>query len=327
MPIIDAHIHYGDDDPELLDLLAQFDLKLLNITFVDQAHTPWREQATTYNALAQRYPRRFAWCTSFDLPRFDDPHYVDQAVAGLQQDFASGAVACKIWKNVGMEVKTPAGAFFMVDDALFDPIFETIAASGRTLLTHIAEPLACWQPLNEQNPHYGYYSNHPEWHMYGRTNFPSHEELMAARDRVLTKHPKLRMVGAHLASLEWDVDVLAARLDRYPNLAVDISARLIDLVVQDSAKVRQFFLNYQDRILFGTDMVMRQRPSTMNSSERAAALQWLRTTYETHFAYFETTQSLTVRGRTTTGLGLPTPVLEKLYYHNAQHWYPGIEPV
>jgi predicted TIM-barrel fold metal-dependent hydrolase len=242
----------------------------------------------------------------------------------LQQDFAAGAIACKIWKNVGMEVKTPDGAFFMVDDPLLDPIFETIAASGRTLLTHIAEPLACWQPLDAQNPHYGYYSNHPEWHMYGRSDFPSHEALMAARDNVLTKHPKLRTVGAHLASLEWDVDVLAARLDRYPNLAVDISARLVDLAVQDSTKVRQFILNYQDRILFGTDMVMRQRPSTMNLADRESALQWLRTTYELHFAYFETQHALTVRGRATTGVGLPPSVLEKLYFGNAQRWYPGI---
>ena len=57
------------------------------------------------------------------------------------------------------------------------------------------------------------------------------------------------------------------RLDRYPNLAVDISARLGDLAFQDSAKVRDFFLAYQDRILFGTDVVMRQRPSTMSEEK------------------------------------------------------------
>jgi len=325
MSVIDAHIHYGDDDPALLALLAELDLKLLNISLVyDETEHPLHDQITTYGALAQAHPQRFAWCTSFALPDFADPHYVDQVITGLTQNFQAGAVACKIWKNIGMEVRKPSGEFFMVDDPLFDPIFEHLAANGWPLLTHIAEPLECWQPLKPASPHYGYYSQNPEWHMYNRPDFPSHEQLMAARDHVLEKHPKLRMIGAHLGSLEWDVDVVAARLDRYPNFAVDISARLVDLVCQDSDKVREFFIKYQDRVLFGTDVVMRQRPSTMNASDKAAAIQYLRETYETHFAYFDEDQPVTVRGRTTQGLGLPAAVLEKFYWTNAQQWYPGI---
>src|SRR4051812_45557170 len=107
MPLIDAHIHYGDDDPALLTLLAEFDLKLLNICFVNDAQDPWREQADTYQRLAQTHPQRFAWCTSLNLPHFDDPTYIDQAITGLARDFQAGAIACKIWKNIGMDVKNP----------------------------------------------------------------------------------------------------------------------------------------------------------------------------------------------------------------------------
>lgn len=322
--MIDAHIHYGDDAPALLTLLEQLDLKLLNICVAEDAHGQWRSQAATYARLAQTYPQRFAWCTSFDLPRFDDPAYVEQVIAGLDRDFAAGALACKVWKNIGMEVKRPTGEFVMPDDPLFDPIYAHIAARGKTLLTHIAEPLACWQPLNEQNPHYNYYSRHPEWHMYGRSDWPSHEQLMAARDQVLAKHPRLRMVGAHLASLEYDVAVLADRLDRYPNLAVDISARLVDLAIQDSAKVRDFCLRYQDRILFGTDVVMQTAPSTVPIAEQAALITYLRNTYDLHFAYLAGDQPLQVRGRATIGLHLPPAVLDKIYVTNARVWYPGI---
>lgn len=322
--MLDAHIHYGDDAPALLALLEQLDLKLLNICVAEDAHGAWRIQAETYARLAQAYPQRFAWCTSFDLPRVDDPGYVDQVIAGLDADFAAGALACKVWKNIGMEVKRPTGEFIMPDDPLFDPIYAHIAARGKTLLTHIAEPLACWQPLNDRNPHYNYYSRHPEWHMYGRTDFPSHEQLMAARDRVLVKHPQLRMVGAHLASLEYEVDVLAARLDRYPNLAVDISARLVDLAIQDSAQVRDFFLRYQDRILFGTDVVMQTAPSSVPEAEQTPFLTYLRNTYELHAAYLAGDQPLQVRGWATVGLKLPSTVLDKLYRTNAQAWYPGI---
>jgi predicted TIM-barrel fold metal-dependent hydrolase len=147
---------------------------------------------------------------------------------------------------------------------------------------------------------------------------------MAARDRVLAKHPQLRMVGAHLASLEYDVEVLAARLDRYANLAVDISARLVDLANQDSAKVRAFFIRYQDRILFGTDVVMRTRPSTLPPAEHDAAIAALRATYDLHLAYLEGDQPLTVRGFATTGLKLPADVLDRIYRQNTQQWYPGV---
>ena len=322
--MIDAHIHYGDDDPLLLQLLVDFDLKLLNICVAEDAHGGWRDQAVRYQTLATRHPQHFAWCTSIDLPRFDDPLYHDAVIAGLEVDFAAGAVACKIWKNIGMEVRKPDGSFLLVDDPYFDPIFEHLAAKQYPLLTHIAEPLECWQPLKPGSPHYGYYSRNPEWHMYGKSEFPSHEALMAARDQVLVNHPRLRMVGAHLASLEYDVDVLAARLDGHPNLAVDISARLSDLAIQDSAKVRDFCLRYQDRILFGTDVVMRQAPSTMPEAERATAITALRQTYEMHLAYFQGSGPTRVRSYDTQGLALPQSVLDKIYTENTRHWYPRL---
>lgn len=324
MPIIDAHIHYGDDAPELLAVLNEFDIRLLNICFAKDGSDSWHGDRARYRSLAQSRPQRFAWCTSFDLPRLDEPGYVDSVLAGLEQDFAAGAVACKVWKNVGMELRYPDGRFFHVDDPLLSPVFDWLAERGYPLLAHIAEPLDCWLPLREGSPHYGYYSRNPEWHMYTRPDYPSHGELMAARNRVLERHPRLRFIGAHLASLEWDVDVLAETLDRYPNLAVDISARLIDLAVQDSAKVRAFIEKYQERILFGTDVVMRTPLSEMEPEARAQAVDALRIVYTTHFAYFESKGPVTVRDRETVGLGLPAPLLEKLYYTNARAWYPRL---
>jgi predicted TIM-barrel fold metal-dependent hydrolase len=325
--IIDAHIHYGDDAPQLLTLLDELDVMLLNISLVADPAVNWRAQAEFYAGLHFRYPQHFAWCTTFDLPDFDDPKYADRVIAGLERDFANGAVACKVWKNVGMEVRKPDGSFLMIDDPIFTPIFDRIAERDSTLLLHMAEPLACWLPLDEKSPHYRYYSTHPEWHMFKRPDFPSHVELIAARDRLVAAYPNLRVVAAHLASLEHDVDEVAARLDRYPNLAVDISARLGDLAVQDSGKVRDFFLSYQDRILFGTDVVMRERPSTMPDEKCQAAIADLAGTYRIHFAYLETGETLSVRGIETQGLSLPEPVLQKIYRTNAERWYPGLATI
>lgn len=324
MQKIDAHIHYSGDHSDCYHLLERLDLKLINVCVAQDSAGAWRDQAEVYMDLQAAAPQHYAWCTSFDLPRFDDPDYVDRVIAGIEGDVAAGAIACKIWKNIGMEVRKPDGSFLLLDDPLFDPIYEYLAREGITLLLHTAEPLACWQPLTEDNPHYGYYSRHPEWHMYNKPEFLSHQALMEARDRMLAKHPKLRVVGAHLASLEYDVAVLAERLDRYPNLAVDTSARLVDLVYQETPLVRRFFLDYADRILFGTDMVYRQRASTMSAAERAEMLTQTEARYQEAFAYYETDRQLTIRGRSVRGLALPPQVLEKFYRENALNWYPGL---
>jgi predicted TIM-barrel fold metal-dependent hydrolase len=321
---IDVHIHYAGDHPDCVDLLDSLDLKLLNVCVAHDTSGRWRAQAPVFQRLAAEVPDHYAWCTTFDPPGFEDPNYAERVIAGLEQDLQSGAVACKIWKNVGMEIVKPSGAYLQADDPLFDPIYEYLAQEGVTLLMHLGEPLVCWQPLREDAPHYGYYSAHPEWYMYDKPDRPSHGEIMAARDRLLAKHPNLRAVGAHLGSLEYDVAEIAKRLDRYPNFAVDTSARLQDLAQQDRETVHQFFVAYQDRILFGTDIVQRELQSSLPESGRRRSLESMKSRYEAEFSYFESDREVGVRGRETRGLGLPQEVLKKLYYQNALKWYPGL---
>jgi len=321
---IDAHIHYMGDAPDSLGLLEQLDLKMLNICVAEDAHGQWRSQAEVYAHLAQEHPGRYAWCTSFDLPRFDDPQYVEKTIQGLEQDFAQGAVACKVWKNIGMEARAPSGEFLMVDDPLLEPIFSFVADRNKTLLMHIADPLDCWRPLYESSPHYGYYSAHPEWHLYGRDDVPSHQRMIEARDAVVARHHDLRIVGAHLGSLEHDIAEVAKRFDRFPNFAVDISARLLDLALQDAEKVRAFFLQYQDRILFGTDQGTWGLASEMPASKRESLCSEMTNSYQEHFRYLEKEGPMTISSREVLGIGLPEEVLEKVYRANARRWYPGL---
>jgi predicted TIM-barrel fold metal-dependent hydrolase len=325
---IDAHVHVNGDHEECIALLKRFELKLFNVCV---AHTgeDWRVWREACRSLAKTYPQRYAWCTTFDVPEWGRTgdlrsDYAERVIAELDQDFARGAVACKVWKNVGMEIRKPSGEFLMVDDPLFDPIFEYLARSGRPALMHIGEPLRCWQPLDEDSPHSSYYRNHPEWHMYNRPDYPSHRQIIDARDRMLARHPQLRVVGAHLGSLEYDVTEIAQRLDRYPNFAVDTSARTKDLAIQDWETVRQFFGAYADRVLFGTDIVARQPLSELSDADRQAWLARIEAAYQRESAYYETQQVLEVANREVRGLGLSGEVLEKLYHANAAAWYPGI---
>lgn len=323
MRIIDAHIHYYGDHEQAQALFAKLDVKLLNICVAHEA-TTWLEEAARYRELTDAHPQRYAWCTSFDPPDFRAPDYTDRVIAGLERDFAAGAVGCKIWKNIGMEIRKPDGTFLMVDDPLFDPIFEYLIEADKPVLMHIGEPLACWQPLDVETPHTAYYRENPQWHMYNRSDYPSHTEIIAARDRVLAKFPRLRVIGAHLASLEYDVDELAARLERYPNLAVDTSARLLDLAYQDCDKVRRFIEQYPDRILFGTDIVQRRSLIELDDDDRAAHLAWVENQYWTALAYYGSDAPLSLGARETRGLNLAAPVLEQLFWQNARAWYPGV---
>ncbi|MFW5689782.1 MAG: amidohydrolase family protein [Spirochaetota bacterium] len=322
---IDAHIHLGGDDPETIGLLEELELRLLNICV---AIGSWRDDVhPTFRDLARKHRGRYAWCTSFDLPDWSisDSDYAERVIEGLERDVADDAVAVKAWKNIGMELRRPDGSWVHIDDPIFDPIYRHLARSGVPMIMHMAEPLACWLPIEHPSPHQSYYREHPEWHMHGRSDAPSHAEIIAARDRVLERHPDLRVVGAHLGSLEHDVTAVARRLEKYPNFAVDISARLEDLMAQDPKLVRDFFVTFQDRIIFGTDVVSKTRSSLSTPEKRAALHQTLRETYTRYWTYLETNETLTVGETTSAALALSNEVLEKVYVKNAREWYPGLD--
>jgi predicted TIM-barrel fold metal-dependent hydrolase len=138
---------------------------------------------------------------------------------------------------------------------------------------------------------------------------------------MLEKHPGLRVVGCHLGSLEWDVDELARCLDKFPNFAVDMAARICHFQVQDREKVQRFFNTYQDRILYGTDIIITPE------SESPQDLENLRGTWLRDWDYFATNKLLASPDvdNEFQGLSLPQEILRKIYYDNAKHWYPGIK--
>lgn len=319
---IDAHIHFSGNHPDNIRYLRERDIKLINICYAD-GPVDWREQRRRYRDLSNNFADCYAWCTTFDPPQFlvPDSEYVDRIIAELKTDFDSGAVAAKIWKNIGMEAQKPTGEFVLVDHPLFEPVFDFIEKADKPILMHIGEPRACWQPLDERSPHYGYYKAHPQWHMYGKTRFPTHEQLIAARDRVLEQHPRIRFIGAHLGSLEYDVEEVARRLDRYPNFVVDTSARILDLILQDNEKVAAFLNLYQDRVLYGSDFMENEEQSTLDLKGRESVLEQLTDTYSGEVGYLIEAGPMNYGGRTHKGLALSSSVAQKILFENARNCY------
>jgi predicted TIM-barrel fold metal-dependent hydrolase len=260
---------------------------------------------------------RIAWATAFDARAFENREFASHTIAGLQGSFHQGAIAVKIWKNVGMGIRSKTGEYLLPDNAALTPVLDAIQKAGKTLIAHLAEPDGAWLPLDKNNPEIGYYGQHPEWHMYGRPGVPSKEAILAARDHILERHPKLRVVGCHLGSDEGHWDRLAKRLDKYSNFVVDAAARVRYFVRGDHEQARQFLMKYQDRVLYATDF-------TLPSGDDARAAEELEETHDRDWQFFATKDSLTYRDRQTQGLGLPEKVVHKIFRDNAVRWLPGI---
>ncbi len=258
-----------------------------------------------------------AWATSFDARPFERPDFAETAISGLNENFRQGAIAVKIWKNVGMGIRSKSGAYLMPDNPALFPIYQTIQEKGRTLVAHLAEPDGAWLPLNSQNPELSYYSAHREWYQYGRPGAPAKEAILLARDRVLALYPKLRVVGAHLGSNESDLHALGKRLDTYPNFAVDMAARVRYLAAGDRSTVQEFLNRYQDRITYGTDFVWR-------TQSEPQAWQNIQTAHDRDWSFFSGKGVMNYGRHAAQGLALPESILRKIFYQNPVRWFPGI---
>jgi len=330
MPKIDAHAHFmgvlDEELPSLFECLDGYHMKWLTICTVGLTDSA---KVAAKIALAERlheqYPDRVAWATTFPLYNWNNPDWKEKALAMIQDGFEKGAVAVKVWKEIGMVLKDPDSSYVMIDDPRFDPIFDYIESQNRTLVAHIGEPRNCWLPLDSMtvNNDRKYFAEFPQYHAYLHPEIPHYWKHVAARDSVLAHHPNLRVVGCHLGSVEWDVDEMAKRFDKYPNFAVDMAARVCHLQVQDREKVRAFLIKYQDRVLYGTDLGAGRE--YMQTSIDSTVVK-IKETYDKDFKYFATDQEMEVwevNGKFR-GLALPADVLRKIFHDNAVKWYPGI---
>jgi predicted TIM-barrel fold metal-dependent hydrolase len=333
MPKIDAHAHLAPLGPGQRDALVGY-LEAHNFKWLDICTGGLRgdrllQQIATAEAMHAAVPERFGWATTFNLSNWADGDWAKAATGAIAQGVAHGAVAVKVWKDVGMELRDADGRYVMVDDPRMAPVLDAIAKAGRPLVAHLGEPRNCWLPLDAMTTasDRNYYSNNPQYHGFLHPEVPGYEKQIAARDAVLARHPRLKVVGCHLGSLEYDVDEVARRLDRYPNFAVDLAARMVHLQIQPRDKVRAFVLKYQDRLIYGTDLSFgggKADPPPDNTR----ALARLDEMYKSDAAWLATDEEIGVsrarEGFKSRGLALPASVLRKIYRDNARKWYPGL---
>ncbi|MBK5294225.1 MAG: amidohydrolase family protein [Acidobacteriia bacterium] len=315
----DTHTHIHNYFPDMIDALEKSNFKCLSICdsreIGDEKSTlPEMTEGTI--AAVKQSRGRLAWGTTFDPRNFEDKDFTSRAIARVKEHFGQGAIAVKIWKNIGMAIRSQKGAYLLPDNPRLLPIYETIQREGKTLISHLADLNAAWMDPTG-NPVGGkYYQDHPEWRMFGKAGAPSKEAILNARDRVMTKYPKLRVVGCHIGSNEQDLDLVARRLDTYPNFAVDLASRIRYLTPDSQrAKAREFLIKYQDRIIYGTDF-------NMVAGDKAPGLPGK---HEQEWKILATNGAVPEKKGSTRGLDLPDSVLKKIFHDNAARWIQGIE--
>ncbi len=321
---IDSHTHIYHPSPVFNAMIERLNLHLIDILVIDN-HAKLNTSLPLERAAAMRVidqnKGRMRLCTTFDPYKFGSPNFAKNAISELNRDFANGAIAVKIWKNVGMQLKDAKGSYIMPDNPAFEPIYKDIATHHKTLIAHLADPDTLWAPPNPNADDYSYYTEEePWWYMYKKPGAPSKQKILQARDHILEMNPTLRVVGAHLGSMEANFDELGAHFDRYPNFAVDLAGRMPYFEMLPRGKAIAFITKYQDRLIYGTDNDFEFYPK--DKAEQSEK-DW-EDAYANQWRYLATDDYVEYHGKKVQGLALPPAILRKLYHDNAVKWFPGI---
>jgi hypothetical protein len=331
-PVIDFHTHlgfstkavagvpHGEDrrfaapPAELLPVMDRVNLK----TMVNLTGGVGTGLARSIEQFQTAHPGRFVTFTEPSWTRINEPDYPREQADTLGPAQAAGARGLKVLKTLGLYLREgiTTGPLVAIDDRRFDPMWEACAALRMPVAMHISDPEAFFLPIDRFNERFEELNAHPDWSFHGR-DFPSTKQLFEARNRVFARHPKTTFVGLHVGNKAEDLGYVSECLDKYPNMLVEIGARVGELGRQPRA-ARRFFERHQDRILFGTDAVPHGTQTPQQIFGEALYEIYFRF-LETEDEYFDYAPAPTPpQGRWRIyGIGLPDQILAKVYSGNA----------
>jgi predicted TIM-barrel fold metal-dependent hydrolase len=309
-PVIDIHNHLGGGKAFLTPERVRRYLTEMDeagVRTVVNLDGGWGDRLTeTLAALDLAHPGRFLTFALVNFDGIDDDDWGEREAKRLEEGFKAGARGLKFHKTFGLRYRYKNGKLVPVDDPKLDPIWEMCAKHKRPVVIHIADPAAFFTPLDRFNERWHELNANPGWLFYGE-QFPKRQELLDQLHRVIARHPRTTFVNTHFGNNAEDLASVADKLDMYPNMFVDIDARISELGRQPYA-TRKFFLKYRDRVMFGTD-----------TPPRRDAFRIYYRFLETDDEYFDCSASHHLQGFWNIyGIYLPPDVLEKVYHKNAE---------
>jgi len=331
-PVIDVHTHlsfsatsrngvslgekmsYPAPPGELLPVMDRRNLR----TLVDLTGGVGKGLDEVIAKFQTAYPGRFLVFTEPRWERVTEPGYSRFQADEIERAQRAGARGLKVVKTLGLYLRqhVTSGPLVKVDDARFDLMWEACGALHMPVAIHVSDPEAFFLPIDRFNERFEELNNHPDWSFYDQ-DFPSNAELLEARNRMFARHPRTNFIALHVGNNAENLASVSDCMDRFPNMYVDLGARIGELGRQPRT-ARRFFDKYQDRILFGTDAV----PHGLKTPQQIFGDELYEIYYrflETEDEYFDYAPApIPPQGRWRIyGLGLSEEILRKVYYENA----------
>jgi len=343
--VVDYHTHlypqYIDSILEVMDRnhvyrainlgMQSFDEALLSEMLTRQKSTQavyrLEESLKTFPA------ERFAVFFTPNLTQIDAPDFDRKTAEDLERAVEMGARGLKIFKSLGLTVTDSSGQRVSVLDSRLDRLWEKAGELNVPVSIHVADPKDFFTPPDADNPEYRLLQIFPEWSFYGG-NYPTWEQLLDEQRELVSRHARTNFVCVHFGNASEDLGYVAKLLEDLPNVSIDTAARVAFLGAHPAQEVRNFFIKFQDRILFGTDFGVGPLPK--------AGIFWLgvgdgtektvddcHIYFEAQWRYFESDEKNILRPEPLCGrerfdaLHLPAAVLEKIYHTNAEKLIPG----
>jgi predicted TIM-barrel fold metal-dependent hydrolase len=317
-PVIDVHNHLGGGRARLTPETVRRYLTEMNeagVRTVVNLDGGWDDQLReTLVALDEAHPGRFLTFALINFDGLDAEDWGQREAKRLEEGFKAGAKGLKFHKTFGLHYRYKNGRLMPVDDPKLDPVWEMCARYKRPVVIHIADPAAFFTPLDRFNERWHELNSNPGWLFADKKRFPNRQDLLDQLHRVIARHPQTTFINTHFGNNAEDLASVADKLDKYPNMLIDIDARISELGRQPYT-TRKFFLKYQDRIMFGTD-------TTPRRESYRVYFRFL----ETDDEYFDCSASHHRQGFWNIyGIYLPLEVLEKVYRKNAERVLFGVK--
>lgn len=274
-------------------------------------------------AMAQRLPGLINFYTpnwrGAGLPDFGQREAAALELAVKEHGFRG----LKIAKVLGLGASDASGQRVPIDWPELDPLWDKAGELGVPVAIHTGDPKAFWEPVTKANERYDELSVHPGW-SYADGSVPPRAQLLAERDRMVSKHPNTTFICVHFGSNSEDLAYVDTLLASHPNVVIDTAARLGEIGRHPPEVTRAFFIKYRKRILFGTDLGLSAQGIMLGSTGADdPSMADVKPFYDAHWRFFEGSERgiphpTPIQGRwTIDAIDLPDDVLDDIYFGNA----------